>query len=258
MSSSSDESSSSSSSSGTPPPVDKSKGKGKGKGKGRDASKEYVPTKGFKVVNEVNDSEEWDWDAFKENEDLELWLIRVPDNVKLKHLEGVPIELSRSSKSTKVGTINKKNSSCDIWNIGDDASDQLVGGEEMKHISCVLPRRTKKGELRLAPRPIARHLVVSAPAVTPSTPEDGEETPIQLKNPPRHSYPKELLTHRFVPYGSLLSENSDAEDSGGMVVNQPEKGQSEEAITARIKRKKLLGQEQNSPTKKAKKVKVVK
>ncbi|EEB94822.1 hypothetical protein MPER_06303 [Moniliophthora perniciosa FA553] len=207
----------------------------------------------------------WDWDAFKYNEDLEFCLIRGAGimsvysmntfglQVKLIHLEGVPIELSRSSKSTKVGTINKKNLNCDIWNMGDDASDQLVGGEEMKHISCILPRRTKKGELRLAPRPIARHLVVSAQAVTPSTPEDGEGIPMQLKNPPRHSYPKELLTHRFVPYGSLLSEKPDAEDSSSMIVDQPEKGQSEEVATARTKRKKPLEPEQNSPSKKGKK-----
>ncbi|KAK7040258.1 hypothetical protein VNI00_009724 [Paramarasmius palmivorus] len=251
MSSSSDESSSS----GTPPPVNKGKGKGK-ESSSQKHDTSYVPSKGFKVVTNVNDSEEWDWDTLDENEDLELWLIRVPDNVKPKHLEKISIESSRSSKSTKVGTINRKNSNYDIWNVGDDASDQLVGGEEMKHVSCLLPRRTKKGELRLASRSIARHLIVSAQAVTPST--AGEEAPIQLKNPPRHSYPKGLLTHRFTPYGAVVSRTTenDAGDADAMDVDESAK--QTEATGAKVKRKKVSEQEQSSPSKKSKKPKVAK
>jgi len=57
-----------------------------------------------------------------------------------------------------------------------------------------------------APKPIARHLVVSAqdiiPTSDPSVPVAADSART-YQNPPRQSYPKELLKHRFMPYGSL-------------------------------------------------------
>lgn len=39
----------------------------------------------------------------------------------------------------------------------------------------------------------------------------------QYKNPPRHSYPKEVLKHQFTPYGSLLNPVQD--DSSPMDID---------------------------------------
>ena len=71
----------------------------------------------------------------------------------------------------------------------------------------------------LAPKPILHHLVVAAQAVTP-TPDTSladADRRAQYKNPPRHSYPKEVLKHRFTPYGSLLNPVQD--DSSPMDVD---------------------------------------
>ncbi len=55
----------------------------------------------------------------------------------------------------------------------------------------------------VAPKPIARHLVLAAQPVKP-TPLTKNSTE-SFKNPQRPSYPKELLKHRFMPYGSKTS-----------------------------------------------------
>lgn len=52
---------------------------------------------------------------------------------------------SASSQTACIGTLNRKHSSFDIWSIG-DGDEQPVGGEEIKSLSCLLPRKGKKGE----------------------------------------------------------------------------------------------------------------
>lgn len=63
-----------------------------------------------------------------------------------------------------------------------------------------------------ASKPFARHIVVSAQAVQPSV-EASSETPsgtiVKHKNPPRQCYPKEVLKHRFMPYGSVSGLEGD-------------------------------------------------
>ena len=67
----------------------------------------------------------------------------------------------------------------------------------------------------VAPKPVARHIVVSAQPVLP-TPEHTAEstldpTPV-YNNPPRQVYPKELLKHRFMPYGSETPVDKTVDD----------------------------------------------
>jgi hypothetical protein len=103
----------------------------------------------------------------------------------------------------------------------------------MKSLSCLLPRKSKKGRLyagrylsffknyfyqhatflRTAPKPIARHIIISAQPAQPSTTIDSASTEITLTNPPREKYPPELLTHRFMPYGSLVKTSTDHDDN---------------------------------------------
>lgn len=58
----------------------------------------------------------------------------------------------------------------------------------------------------LAPKPISRHLVVSAhPSELSMSEEEESASPNSTvhKNPQRQKYSPELLKHRFMPYGSL-------------------------------------------------------
>ena len=132
-----------------------------------------------------------------------------------------------SSHTSCIGTLKRKYATYDLWDLGDDSGQNLVGGDEVKGISCLLPRKKKKGKLYqgwlffknilsmstfphiavgLAPKPIARHLVLAAQPVKPTMDETSSET---FKNPQRPSYPKELLKHRFMPYGSLTKPSAD-------------------------------------------------
>lgn len=129
-----------------------------------------------------------------------------------------------------------------------DSDDQPVGGEELKGLSCLLPRKKKKGKLYpgmlshktplpacrtlltlylVASKPFAHHLLISAQSVVPtpcapsaSDPQASISTGPPYKNPPRQSYPKEVLKHQFMPYGSLV--NVTTNDSNEMDIDNHE------------------------------------
>ncbi|KAF4604333.1 hypothetical protein EYR40_001512 [Pleurotus pulmonarius] len=213
------------SSSKTPPPHDstpepalptkpktkkkkKDKGKdGHGKNEGSSADGAYQPPPNAILLDhESVDFGEFDWDAVESNENCELWLLRIPDSIKPKYLENLSVELPQTTKrTTKVGVLERKLANYDIWAIGDSEeadADSPVVGEEIRNLSCLLPRKSKGGKLFSAPKPITRRLVFSAQPATPSASSPTSNTPILFQNPPRHSYPKELLKHRFMPFGS--------------------------------------------------------
>jgi len=166
---------------------------------------------------------DFDWDALNGNPDLELWLVRIPEGVKPKYLEtaqlGFPPGAKRDNKkSAKLGMLQRKHIAYDIWSVGDDEPEELpIGGEEVKGLSCLLPRKSKKGKLYAAPTPIARTIVMAAQPVKPTPDPSGPSSPNArpvYKNPPRESHPQELLSHRFVPYGAVDPTEGGEEGSG--------------------------------------------
>lgn len=54
-----------------------------GKDEGTNPDWDYVPPEGTVLVDHHIDCEDFDWDAVKNNEDFELWLVRVPESVSL-------------------------------------------------------------------------------------------------------------------------------------------------------------------------------
>ena len=127
-----------------------------------------------------------------------------------------------------------------MWSLGDDDAE-AVGGDELRAVSCLLPRRKKNGKLyqgasplpssrvvflrltspmiecnNAAPHAISRRLVISARPSLPTPPASSpESSPVVHQNPPRPRHPPELLKHRFAPLGSLAP----IEDSGEMDVD---------------------------------------
>ncbi|KAF9239132.1 DNA-directed RNA polymerase I subunit RPA34.5-domain-containing protein [Melanogaster broomeanus] len=168
-----------------------------GKNEGDDPHWAYEPPAGAVLVDHAIESEHFEWDAIKDDEDSEIWLIRVPDSIKAKHLDGLEI-YPPSLSSGRVGSLTRKNVTYDVWSLGDDETG-VVGGEELRGLSCLLPRKKKKGKLCIAPKPISRHFVIAAQPTAPTVPE---HQPVIHQNPPRPSYPKHVLKHRFVPYGA--------------------------------------------------------
>ncbi|KAI0078966.1 hypothetical protein K474DRAFT_747019 [Panus rudis PR-1116 ss-1] len=200
------------------------------------------------------DSGVFDYDYLKENaEHLELFIIRVPDAIKPKHLQNLKLDAPSGSVTARVGSIDRKHSSYDVWCLGEDEND-YVGGDEIKNFSCLVPRK-KKEDLRIAPKLPIRHLVVSTrptlPTPEPSSDSSSDAPPPHtlMQNPPRPSYPKEVLKHRFLPYGSVSTADASQPESEKMQVDDdasyPQKdGKSkdvkeEEAAGGKVKKRKV-------------------
>lgn len=54
-----------------------------GKNEGTNPEWDYVPPEGMVLLDHTVDSGDFDWDAVRDDDDLELWLVRVPDSVSL-------------------------------------------------------------------------------------------------------------------------------------------------------------------------------
>ncbi|OBZ75065.1 hypothetical protein A0H81_04875 [Grifola frondosa] len=173
------------------------------------------------------DSGDFDWDAVENDDNLELWVIRVPEGVKPKHLEDLKLDAPSTSKTSRIGSIDRKHTSYDVWSLGDHDEDESVGGEELRGLSCLLPRQKKGGKLYQAPKPVARHLVISARPTLPtpahSSDSSSQSSPLTSHNPARFCYPKEVLKHRFMPLGSLapVEDLSEIEVDAALLVKKP-------------------------------------
>ncbi|EPQ50615.1 hypothetical protein GLOTRDRAFT_118288 [Gloeophyllum trabeum ATCC 11539] len=229
----------------------------------------YRPPDGAVEIEYDSDLGEFDWDAVKSDENLELWVIRVPDGLKTKYLEGVEIEsLPSMSRSARIGSIDRKHTSYDIWSIGEEDDEEkpdvLILGEEMRGLSCLLPRSKKGGKLYQAPKTFSRHIIITSKPTLP-TPEPSSDSSIDsgsdLQSAPRQRYPKELLTHRFMPYGSLGENGESAGDAMDVDLEAPPSTQVPSATqdpdspVREKKHKKRKGDAEGDAAKKPKKTK---
>ncbi|TFK66779.1 hypothetical protein BDN72DRAFT_799605 [Pluteus cervinus] len=189
----------------------KDKGKAVNENGKEDPSWQYKPPSGYVTLDNAGvDAGVFDWDKVQEDGGSEIWIIRVPKNISLKHLENMKLSLpAESSASVKAGTVSTKDSTYDVWQCGEEdesKEDEHISAEELKALSCLLPRKSENGELYPAPRTFARRLVVAAQPPLPSIPQPNGTSGSQLqrhKNPPRENHPDHLLKHQFMPIGSL-------------------------------------------------------
>ncbi|KAF8437559.1 hypothetical protein L210DRAFT_3546079 [Boletus edulis BED1] len=200
-----------------------------GKNEGDDPNWAYKPPEGAVLLDHTVDVGPFVWDALKDDSDTEMWLIRVPDSIQPKHLQGLEIDSPSSSSSSslpsrtaRIGSLVRKTTSYDVWSIGPSSSSadanadaNVAGAEELLGLTPLLPRKRKKGRLYIAPKRVVHHIVISArpPTATLPAPTDIDQTQtIPYRNPPRTSYPKEMLTHAFVPYGARSTQTRSEED----------------------------------------------
>ncbi|KAI0692228.1 hypothetical protein BC835DRAFT_1278121 [Cytidiella melzeri] len=214
----------------------KAKGKGKqqpavvitphGNNEGETPDWAYQLPPGATLVDAGEDADEFDWDALEKDEDVEIWFMRVPEGVKAKHLENLKLDAPSGSTamSARMGSLNRKSTIYDVWSLGENP-DSVVSAEEVKSLACLVPRHKKRGKLYVAPKIPTRHVVLSARPPSPSLHSQtsaGEDMSwSRQQNPPRPSYPKELLKHRFVPFGSLVNASQPKTEEGMDVDEQP-------------------------------------
>ena len=73
-----------------PKPKSKSEPTAVAKNEGDDPDWAYAPPKGAVLLDHTVDVGPFEWDALKDGEDTEMWLIRVPDTVRLALFSRVP------------------------------------------------------------------------------------------------------------------------------------------------------------------------
>ena len=53
-----------------------------GRNEGEDPNWDYKPPEGYALLKHKNEKGEFDWDAINNDDNLELWIVRVPDGVR--------------------------------------------------------------------------------------------------------------------------------------------------------------------------------
>jgi len=215
----------------------------------------WKPERGMAPVEDILESDVFDWDNIKNNDNLELWAVRVPGNLNPKYLDGVSIQLPSASRTGKLGSHTRKGVTYNIELINqqDDNEDSVVGGEEMRSFTCLLPRKQGNQQLYQTPKPIARHIMVSQSLDLPVAP-----SPSTLEPTRRHIQQTERLRHSFAPTGSLgrvgLGDLAEKPPADVMQVDEEIPTQSTLKSDAKAEKKKRRKDEEvSSPTKKSKK-----
>ncbi len=132
----------------------------------------YRPPPGSILLSDAIESEVFDYDTLKEDDDLELWIIRVPDGVRVfayivflslfsrlfsqitpKHLNNQQIPVPSSSHTQQVGTLSRKNATYNIWSVRPETFETEgrppapAGGDETLGLTCLVPRKKKDSKL---------------------------------------------------------------------------------------------------------------
>ncbi|CAE6434372.1 unnamed protein product [Rhizoctonia solani] len=155
----------------------------------------YKPPKSMKKLTSVDDEAigaGFEWDVLNTNPDIDVWAVRIPAGLKPSDLAGLKIKLPSSSAGI-TGTFKKGDSSYKLQGAN---GEDMLGGEEMENLSCLVPKRGDGGALYTIPRPLKRLIL---------TQEDPIPTP-PLSAPPsqpaRRPQPLDRLKHAFAPIGS--------------------------------------------------------
>ncbi|KAF8507995.1 hypothetical protein JB92DRAFT_3121325 [Gautieria morchelliformis] len=167
-------------------------------------------TYGMAVLDTSQVDEEFDWDLLKDDENKELWILRVPEGFKTKLLDELEIQPPLKNPGAKLSSFERKRAKYDIWSVGHsnhtvepNADARASRGEEIKGLSCLLPRKKKHGKFYLAPKQIAQHVVITHSPALPNVDNLAVPTPST-----RYSVPKHLLKHHFKPFGALSTTKS--------------------------------------------------
>ena len=136
-----------------------------GKNEGANTDWAYQVPLGATLAGPSKEGDEFDLDAFKDDDEVELWIMRVPQGVRMiplflsnftnyidqitaKNLEGMKLDVpsGSTSLSAKMGSLVGQSSVYDVWSLGEDAED-IVGAEEVKGLTYLAPRHKKRSKL---------------------------------------------------------------------------------------------------------------
>ncbi|KAG8833259.1 hypothetical protein FRC17_011034 [Serendipita sp. 399] len=237
------------------------------------ASSIYKPPEGFKLISASSDYGVFDWDTLDRNPNLEIWAVRIPAGLKPKHLNNMSFPLP-SRMPPGGGELARITTGKNQTQYSISSVSSSTGGEELKSVSCLLPKASKDGKLypgksNYVSRPISGHLIISelqstAPSEPNSLHAPREVEALPLPSSKRYSHPDHLLKHKYVPTAvSIEQEASTQQATGGLDVpaRSPETYTSgsiyAHALENPTKRPKKRKKDEEGTSQKAKKLKAM-
>ncbi|CAO3585123.1 unnamed protein product [Absidia cylindrospora] len=143
----------------------------------------------------------FDYEAIKDDDDKELWLIRVPQEVSDSSLKSMKIKLSKTPGKPVSRLHLDDKDQYTMYRVPEGKSldsDVGVSGQEMLGLSCLVPSRDEEGKMVFAPKEISSYFILDEEVNIP----DGTQLAESIRDTPviKRQHP-EGLKMRFKPYG---------------------------------------------------------
>ncbi|PIA17730.1 hypothetical protein COEREDRAFT_7319 [Coemansia reversa NRRL 1564] len=142
-------------------------------------------------------------------ENKELWVLRVPDNVSLRQLDGITIKLPSKAKNGDLGELAIGSS---VYNITSSAGKDAAEFKEMAEMNLLVPDDDEESLLTIFPGQCAEHLSLVENINIPDSMEYAQE--ISTREPAVRPQPDNMKL-RFIPYGFYSAKEYSAMNNDG-------------------------------------------
>ncbi|KAJ2549698.1 hypothetical protein EV175_004346, partial [Coemansia sp. RSA 1933] len=163
------------------------------------ASKKYTPPSDFELQT-GGTAAGFDSDSLQDNE---IWLLRIPDNVSTKKLDGLQIKHPKAAHRSVLAKTKIGSSSYELIASGSDVPADFKGMAEM---SVLVPDTDNDGMLTLLPNSCSRFLSLVEKFNLPDSTDYA--TAISTRNRPARPQP-ENMKMQFIPFGFYSAEEYD-------------------------------------------------
>ncbi|KAJ1719656.1 hypothetical protein LPJ61_006270, partial [Coemansia biformis] len=175
--------------------------------------KSYAPPPGFEQ-RKGSAAEAFDLAAI---DGKELWLLRVPDNVSMKHLDGLKIKHPKAAHKGVLGELKAGSATYQIVSPAAGAAPEFKGMAEMSLLVPDADADDEKSMLTLLPGRCTELLSVAEKIDIPDATEYAHM--ISTRDPPTRPQPEDMKL-RFIPYGFYSAEeykvlDANAPSAGG-------------------------------------------
>ncbi|CEG84753.1 hypothetical protein RMATCC62417_18511 [Rhizopus microsporus] len=157
-----------------------------------------------------------------QDDDKELWLIRIPDNISEKDLEQLKLKVPTATTTSKLAKLEKDNNKYGLYKVPTDSfssssssssnsidndkaqNDVGISGQEMLSFDCLVPSREDNGKFVKVDKPFEHCLILDEVVDIPDSTalaESIRDSPIYKREQP------EGLKLRFLPTGYYSRED---------------------------------------------------
>ncbi|CAO3613063.1 unnamed protein product [Cunninghamella echinulata] len=186
----------------------------------------------------------YDVEDIENDNDKEIWLIRVPQQVEKKSLDSLSFKYPKTAgKPLSKLLINEKDTFT-LYKVPEGKNleaDVGISGQEMLGFNCLLPSKNKQGKLVFAPKKITNYLILDEEVTIPDgtlLSESIRDTPITKREHP------EGLKMRYKPYGYYTGQQNTNDDEEKDIQMKEDDEQQDDDET--LKRKRTVGDDDDN------------